>query len=45
LKTYKQDAEVVVVGCSWSGMNEPAHYDAEPFITDEKEGMKVVIQA
>lgn len=45
LKTYKQDAEVVVVGCSWVGASEPVHFDAEPFITVEKEGTKVVLQA
>ena len=45
LKTHKQDAEIVVVGCSWMGANEPVHFDAEPFITEEKDGMKVVIQA
>lgn len=45
LKTYKPDAEVVVVGCAWAGMNEPEHFDSEPFITEEKGGTKVVIQA
>jgi hypothetical protein len=45
LQTYKQDAEIVVVGCSWFGTNTPEHFDAEPFITVEKDGAKVVLQA
>lgn len=42
LKTHKQDAEVVVVGCSWVGASEPTFFDSEPFVT-EQQG-RIVIQ-
>jgi hypothetical protein len=45
LKTHKQDAEVVVLGCSWVGSGGPVFFDAEPFVTEEKDGAKVVLQA
>lgn len=46
LQTHKQDAEVVVVGATRSFTGDgPDFFDAEPFITEEKDGMKVVLQA
>jgi hypothetical protein len=43
LSEFDPNKEVVVVGCSWSGCNEPERFDAEPFITEEEK--KVVLQA
>ena len=46
LQQYKSDAEVVAVGACRSFTGDgPDFYDAEPFITTEKDGMKVVIHA
>lgn len=42
LKTYDQNKEVVVVGCSWAGSSEPEFFDSEPFIMEEE--TKVVIR-
>ena len=46
LQRYKPEAEVVAVGACRSFTGDgPDFFEADPFITDEKDGMKVIIQA
>ena len=46
LQQYKPEAEVVTVGACRSFTGDgPDFFDAEPFITEENNGMKVVIRA